>query len=120
MSNGYVERVGFGVAIDGGVFDGSTTLGLTPQKVITASHPAGIACNIACRVINPNASAILAFRVVPRGATAPVYDTTFSASGGGWVLPGQQFRIIIPSTVDLYVVASAISSSFAVESDIYV
>lgn len=115
-----VERVGFGVSIDGGTFDGSTTLGTTPQKVIVASHPAGIAHNVACRVINPNASAILAFRVVPKGATAPVYDTTFSSSGGGWVFPNQQFRIIIPSTVDLYVVASAAASSFAVASDIYV
>jgi hypothetical protein len=121
MGSTLVERAGLGIAIDGGTFDGSAILGTTPVKVNTATHPAGVACNIACNVVNPNgAGVILALRVVPRGATAPVFDATFSPTGGGWILPGATRRFVIPSTVDLYIVASAAASSWGVASDIYV
>ena len=120
MSANIVDRVGFGVAIDGNAFDGSTVLGTTPVKVTLATNPTGLVAYIACRIVNPNATAVLAFRVVPKGNTAPVYDATFSPSGGGWVLPGQTVRVVIPATVDLYVVASAAASSWGVASDVYV
>lgn len=121
MTTSLVDRVGFGVFTDAGTFDGSAVLGTTPVKVNTATHPAGVQCNVACRVVNPNgAGVILALRVVPKGNAAPVYDTTFSSSGGGWILPGVTLRFIIPSTVDLYIVASAAASSWGVASDVYV
>lgn len=121
MSSSLVDRVGFGVNIDGGTFDGSAVLGTTPVKVTLASNPNGMLCNIACRAVNPNgAGVILAFRVVPKGNAAPVFDTSFSSGGGGWVLPGNTIRFIVPSTVDLYIVASAAASSWGVASDIYI
>lgn len=119
MATSLVNRAGFGVSLDGTeVTDGSAALGLTPQKVTLppVTNSGGIVALVRCRIVNPNASAVLAIRVVPRDAAAPTFDATFAATGGRHVRPNSEDEIIIPSTCDLYIVASAITSSWAVYS----
>ena len=120
MTTSLVNRAGFGLVVNGqAVIDGSAVLGLTPVKVtlpdVTANG--GITGFIRIRVVNPNAAGvILATEAVGRGAAAPTFDTTFTAAGGRHVLPGQVDEFIIPTVCDLYIVASAVASSWAVHS----
>jgi hypothetical protein len=120
MTTNIVDRVGFGLIVDGTqTNDGSAVLGLTPVKVTLpdVSLNGGLAGFIRAKVTNPNATAVLAWKAVPRGATAPTFDATFAASAGSHVLPGANEYVIMQQGVDLYIVASAITSSWAVASD---
>ncbi len=120
MTVSLVDRVGLGVGLDQTTADGSVALGTIPVKVTLATSANGLGGSfIGCWIVNPNATAVIAYRVVPRNSPAPTFDATFSATGGSWVLPGRDRRIVIPVTSDLYVVASAASSSWGVSSDIY-
>lgn len=120
MTTSLVNRAGFGLVVNGqAVIDGSAVLGLTPVKVTLpdVTLNGGITGFIRIRVVNPNGvGVILATEVIGRGAAAPTFDTTFSAAGGRHVLPGQVDEFIIPTVCDLYIVASAVASSWAVHS----
>jgi hypothetical protein len=120
MATSLVNRAGFGIFINAGaVSDGSAVLGLTPVKVTLpdVTNNGGILAYVLIRVVNPNAAGVvLATRIVPRGATAPTFDATFSATGGRHVLPGQVDEFILNSTTEMYIVASAVASSWAVNS----
>lgn len=120
MTTSLVNRAGFGLVVNGqAVIDGSAVLGLTPVKVTLplVTDNGGLLGYVRIRVVNPNAAGvILATEVVGRGAPAPTFDTTFSAAGGRHVLPGHVDEFIIPTVCDLYIVASAVASSWAVHS----
>lgn len=120
MATSLVERAGLGLVINGqAVHDGSAALGLTPVKVtlpdITLNG--GLVGFIRIRVVNPNAAGvILATKAIGRGAPAPTFNTTFSTAGGRHVLAGEVDEFIIPTVCDLYIVASAVASSWSVQS----
>lgn len=120
MSTSLVNRAGFGIVVNGqAVIDGSAVLGLTPVKVtlplVTANG--GLFGYVRIRVVNPNgAGIILATKVIGRDLPAPTFDASFLATGGRHVLPGDVDEFIIQTTHDLYIVASAIASSWAVHS----
>lgn len=120
MSTSLVNRAGLGLVLNASaVQDGSAVLGLTPVKVtlpdVTANG--GILGYVRIRVVNPNGAGVnLATKIVGRGAAAPTFDTTFSTTSGRHVLPGQIDEFIIPTTHELYIVASAIASSWSVNS----
>ena len=120
MSTSLVNRAGFGIVITGAaVIDGSAVLGLTPVKVTLPNVTAngGLWGYVRIRVVNPNGvGVILATEVIGRDLPAPTFDTTFSATGGRHVLPGHVDEFIIQTTHDLYIVASAVASSWAVHS----
>jgi hypothetical protein len=120
MSTSLVNRAGFGIVISGAaVGDGSAVLGLTPVKVTLPNVTAngGLFGYVRIRIVNPNAAGvILATKVIGRDLAAPTFDTTFSPTGGRHVLAGQVDEFIIQTTHDLYIVASAITSSWAVHS----
>lgn len=120
MTTSLVNRAGFGLVVNGqAIIDGSAVLGVTPVKVTLPSVIAngGILGYVRIRVVNPNgAGVILATRVVARDAAAPTFDSTFAVTGGRHVLPGQVDEFIIPTVCDLYIVASAAASSWAVHS----
>lgn len=122
MSSGtsLYTRVGLGVGVDSTTTDGSAALGLTPVKVTLAANPTGLVTFIGLWIVNPNATAIIAYKIVPKGAAAPTFDATFAATGGAHILPGRDRRIVVPVTSDVYVVASAVASSWSVSSDVYV
>lgn len=120
MATSLVNRAGFGIFINAGtVNDGSAALATTPVKVTLpdVTVNGGIIAYVLVRVVNPNgAGVVLATKIVPRGAAAPTFDTTFSATGGRHVLSGQSDEFIMSSTTELYIVASAIASSWSVQS----
>lgn len=120
MSTSLVNRAGFGIVITGAaVIDGSAVLGLTPVKVTLPNVNAngGLFGYVRIRIVNPNAAGvILATEVIGRDLAAPTFDATFSATGGRHVLPGHVDEFIIQTTHDLYIVASAAASSWAVHS----
>lgn len=120
MSTSLVNRAGFGIVVNGqAVTDGSAVLGLTPVKVtlpdVTANG--GLFGYVRIRVVNPGAAGvILATKVVARGAPAPTFDATFAATGGRHVLGLHVDEFIVQTTHDVYIVASAVASSWAVHS----
>jgi hypothetical protein len=120
MATSLVNRAGFGIFINAGaVYDGSALLGTTPVKVTLpdVTGNGGLPSYVLIRVVNPNAAGVvLATRIVPRGAAAPTFDATFAATGGRHVLPGHVDQFILNSTTELYIVASAAASSWAVQS----
>jgi hypothetical protein len=120
MATSLVNRAGFGIFINAGaVSDGSAVLGTTPVKVTLpdVTVNGGLLAYVLVRVVNPNAAGVvLATKIVPRGAAAPTFDATFSASGGRHVLGGQFDEFIMNSTTELYIVASAAASSWGVNS----
>jgi hypothetical protein len=120
MTTSLVNRAGFGLVVNGqAVIDGSAVLGVTPVKVTLPSvtDNGGLLGYVRIRVVNPNgAGVILATEAIGRGAAAPTFDATFSTAGGRHVLPGHVDEFIIPTVCDLYIVASAAASSWAVHS----
>lgn len=121
MTTSLVDRVGFGVAVDQNlVVDGSAILSTTPVKVALPDTTAngGLQGFIKVKIVNPNATATLAWECAARGATAPVFGATFAAGEGSHVLAGQVEYITIPSTCDLYIVASAAASSWSASSQL--
>lgn len=120
MSTSLVNRAGFGIAITGAaVTDASAVLGLTPVKVTLPNVNAhgGLFGYVRIRIVNPNGVGImLATMVIGRDLAAPTFDATFATTGGRHVLPGHVDEFIIQTTHDLYIVASAVASSWAVNS----
>lgn len=116
MATSLVDRVGFGIAVDSSaIVDGSAALGTTPQKVTMPDITAGGGGSgyIKVKIVNPNPTAVLAWKLVTRGATAPVFGATFAANEGSHVLAGQVEYITIPTSCDLYVVASVAATSWS-------
>lgn len=116
MSNSLNDRIGFGIYVDQtAIVDGSAVLGTTPVKVTLPDVTAGLGTvgGVKVKIVNPNPSAILAWECAVRGAAAPTFGATFAAGEGSHVLPGTTEYITIPSGCDLYIVASASSSSWS-------
>ncbi len=121
MTTSLVDRVGFGVSVDQTlVVDGSAILSTTPIKVTLpdVTLNGGLQGFIKVKIVNPNPTATLAWECTNRGATAPVFGATFAAGEGSPVLAGQVEYITIPSTCDLYLVASAAASSWSASSQL--
>jgi hypothetical protein len=120
MATSLVNRAGFGIVVNGqAVTDGSAILGLTPVKVTLPNVTAngGLFGYVRIRVVNPGAvGIILATKVIGRDLPAPTFDATFAATGGRLVLGGQVDEFIVQTTHDVYIVASAIASSWSVHS----
>jgi hypothetical protein len=116
MATSLVDRVGFGIVVDAtAVVAGSAVLGTTPLLVTMPDITAGGGGNgyIKVKIVNPNPTAVLAWKLVDRGAAAPVFGATFAANEGSHVLAGQVEYITIPTGDDLYIVASAAASSWS-------
>lgn len=112
-----VERAGFGVAVDEtAVNDGSAVLSTTATKVALpdVTLNGGFLGFIKVKIVNPNATAVIAWDCVTRGAAAPTITANFASPvTASHVLPGQTEYITIPSGCDLYIVASAAASSWS-------
>lgn len=99
--------------------DAGAALGTTPVLVVVADYTAvggGRPRIRKVRIVNPNATNTLAWAVVPRGSAAPTFVATFGATAGVHVLARQVMEFSIGTDEDLYIVADAITQSFAVAS----
>jgi hypothetical protein len=116
MATSLVDRVGFGVAVDDtAVTDGSATLGTTAVEVTLPDVTAGGGGNgyIKVKLVNLSASATIGWKMVPRGAAAPTISTTPASGMASPILPNVTEYITIPTSCDLYVVASAAATSWS-------
>lgn len=94
---------------------GSSTLTTSPVKVtlVAATGPG----KKVIKITNLHASNLLAWTIVDKGAAAPTVNATLgNASCGVIVGPGQSEQIVLGEQNDLYVVASAASTTMTVSS----
>jgi hypothetical protein len=90
----------------------STTLGTTPVKVTLASTAAAVCIKV--MISNPSTTATIAWNTVVSGATAPTagnMTADYAATGATPVFSGSQQIFAIQPGRDLYIVASAASTS---------
>lgn len=116
MATSLVDRVGFGVVVDDtAVTDGSATLGLTATKVTMPDITAGGGGSgyIKVKLVNLSASATIGWKLVTRDAAAPTIATTPAAGMASPILPLLTEYITMHTSDDLYIVASAVSTSWS-------
>lgn len=123
-TNTLLQQAGFGYLPGPPLVTTSDALGLTPLKVTLPDFTVvsgGRARLFSIVLTNPNASALIAWQMVPRGSAAPTFAATYVAAtpSGAPVLPGTSTSFIIDSAWDLYVVADTASSKFAAVIEMY-
>jgi hypothetical protein len=125
-----IERSGFGPFETLPTFFNTTTLGTTPVKVTLPTPPimAGNAAtpptigNIRVKIVNPSTTATIAWSIVKLtnpATAAPSITADYAATGGSAIPPGGVEYFVIPAARELYVVASASSTSCHVTSFLY-
>lgn len=116
MATSLVDRVGFGVVVDDtAVTDGSATLGLTATLVTMPDITAGGGGSgyIKVKLVNLSSTATIGWKLVTRGAAAPTIATTPALGMASPILPGTTEYITIHTSDDLYIVASAVATSWS-------
>ena len=90
----------------------SSTLTTSPVKV---TLPAGVHGSVtSVKLINLHASNLIAFTVVAAGAAAPTVNATLAdANCGAIIRPASEVELVLSGNQDVYVVASAASTTFA-------
>ena len=112
-----VDIVGIGPLQGLQTVQANTNLGTTPVKITLPDFTVvsgGRARFVKVKVTNPNATDVIAWGLVDRGAAAPSIVATFGSDAGVHVLPGASEIFAIPTDKDLYVVAAGASKSYAV------
>lgn len=98
----------------------AANLGTTQTLIALDPDEAGVSSRARRRVVkivNPNATAVLAYTVVPKGDTpTPAIVATYAANAGSHITPGATEYITLPSGADLWLVADAAASSYSVTS----
>jgi hypothetical protein len=90
----------------------SATLTTSPVKVTLPAGVYGSQTNV--KLINLHASNLIAFTVVDAGAAAPTVNATLAdANCGAIIRPASEVELLLDAGQDLYVVASAASTTFA-------
>lgn len=117
-----IQRVGLGPLVGLPTFFNTAVLSTTATIVTLPTLPAtntGGPGIIAVKIVNPNASALLAWTIIVTGGAVPSTTADFAATGGSTVLPGAVEHFAIPTGFDLYIVASAAASSAHVTSFLF-
>lgn len=95
---------------------GSSTLSTTPVEV-TLVAATGLNQKKLVKISNLHASNLVAWKLVAKGAAAPTLVTTLgNANQGAIVPPSQSDEFVIGENHDLYIVASAGSTTVSVRS----
>jgi hypothetical protein len=100
----------------------TTALSTTATKVTLPTVPAGReqgSC-IKVKLVNGHATNVVAWTLVRKDASAPTITADYNATtGASVVLPGTAEIFVIPADKDLYVVASAASTSVNASSFLF-
>ena len=127
MSGTDIERSGFGPVETLATYFNTTTLDTTPVSVTLPARPvlAGNTSapptqgNILVKIVNGSSSATIAWSLVDLTSpaqSAPAITAAFAATCASVILPSSTEWVVIPANRELYVVASAVSTSVHVSS----
>jgi hypothetical protein len=114
LAGDFEQRTGLGALQGLPTFFNSTAQGTTPAKATIVNAAAGQA--VRAKVCNGDASNVLAWSIVVKGATAPTITADFAATGASPIFAGICEFIPLQGDRDLYVVASGASTEVSVTS----